>query len=238
MVLPSIDLEGGRAVKRVGGRRGSGIAVGDPLVYASKLKHAGFRAVHVVDLDGAELGRPVKEHLSIARRIVSEVGLEVQYGGGLRSVEAVNEACGFASSLVFGSAWVRKRGFLREARDACPDAVMVAAVDYGPWGEVLVDAWRAGAGLGIREAVRLAMEEGADGILLTAVGVEGRLVGPDVEAVLLARRLFPGIVEYSGGIRSLSDLQAVEEAGADYAVIGMAFASGILDVLEVAARYG
>lgn len=238
MVLPSIDLEEGRAVKRVGGRRGSGLVIGDPLVYASKLKYAGFRAVHVVDLDGAELGRPVKEHLSIARSIVSEVGLEVQYGGGLRSIEAVNDVCDFASSLVFGSAWLRKRGFLREALDACPDVIMVAAVDYSPTREVLVEAWRTGTGLSIGEAIRLAEKEGAGGVLLTAVGVEGRLRGPDLDAVLLARKLFPGIVEYSGGIRSLSDLQAIEEAGADYAVIGMAFASGILDVLEVATRYG
>ena len=217
------------------GARGTGLTLGDPLAYAEKLYGYGFRVFHIVDLDGAERGAPVEAHLKIARIVAEELGACVQYGGGLRRLSDVEKACGAGATPVIGSAWLSDPEMLDRASEAC--GRVIAALDYSG-GRILYNAWRSKARLGLDEALSALEERRVTGYLLTAVDVEGTLEGPDVEGLARARSLTPRPIEYSGGISSMQDLEAVERAGADAAILGMALASGLLDAREVAARYG
>jgi len=219
----------------VRGARGTGIVIGDPVSYAERLYNAGFRVFHVVDLDGAERGRPERRHLEVARLLSEKLGVCVQYGGGLRRLEYVEEVCASGATPVIGSAWLSNPSILDEAYGVC--GRVVAAVDHSR-GFIVYNAWRSRSPLPLEEAIRMLEGRRVTGYLMTSVEAEGVLGGPDLEAVRRVRGLTGRAIEYSGGVSSMDDLAALEEAGADAAILGMALARGTLDAREVALRYG
>src|SRR5271170_4737314 len=90
-LYPAIDILGGNAVRLIQGDFGASKTYNeDPLSAARGWTEAGARFLHVVDLDGAKTGEPV--NLGQLRRIAGELGVPVQYGGGLRSARAVDDA--------------------------------------------------------------------------------------------------------------------------------------------------
>jgi phosphoribosylformimino-5-aminoimidazole carboxamide ribotide isomerase len=136
MIIPSIDIEGGRAVKRVLGKRGEYVYVGDPLALAERFKKAPF--VHVVDLDGAEAGTPV--NVSVVEKVAEILGGRCQLGGGLRSEEAVKWALSICQVAVVGTMPFKQ-----------PELFRVVAAKYGSRlaasldirrGRVAVEGWR------------------------------------------------------------------------------------------------
>src|SRR5205807_4775381 len=107
ILLPAIDILGGRAVRLAQGAFDEQTVYdADPLDAARRWVQGGARALHVVDLDGARAGVPVNlEHI---RRITSELGVPIEVGGGLRTIEAVQDALGAgASRVVLGTAAYR-----------------------------------------------------------------------------------------------------------------------------------
>lgn len=234
--MPSIDLEAGRAVKRIRGVRGTGLVLGDPLELAARLRDAGARWVHVVDLDGAEAGRPV--HVGLVRRL-KDLGLRVQYGGGLRSLDDVAAAFGAgADRVVLGSAWLRDAGFLERAASLWGD-VLAALDERG--GRLVGGGWTVESGLGIEEALRMLEGVPVAGYLYTQVDVEGTLRGPDMAKVRRLRDMTSRLLIYAGGVSSLEDLRSLCEAGVDGVVVGMAIYGGGLrleDALELARGCG
>ncbi len=225
-VMPSIDLEAGRAVKRVRGVRGTGLVLGDPVDLARRLAEAGARWVHVVDLDGAEAGRPV--NMGVLRDL-KDLGLRVQYGGGLRTLDDVEAALSAgAERVVIGSAWTLDPSFLEAAASRGP--VMAAIDERG--GRVVRGGWRSESDVTPEEAVRILDGMPVVGYLYTQVDVEGTMGGPDLRRFNAIRSLTRKIVVYAGGIAKVKDVEELCRAGADGAVLGMAIYSGALDLRE------
>jgi len=234
-LIPSIDIENGVAVKRVKGRRGTGLRLGDPISIAERIARYGFEWVHVVDLDAAEKGELSQKTLSIVEEIAG-LGLRVQYGGGVRSTRVAEELCRHgASRLVIGSAWPRNPGVLEETRRITGCEVL-AAVEEDLDGYILASGWLSKEPLRLEDALRIVQENGASGVLYTQVWVEGSLGGPDLERARRARSLYPGFMAYSGGVSSLRDLEALGSLGFDAAIVGMALYSGRIS-WEEASRY-
>ena len=95
LVIPAIDLMDGKAVRLSRGDFATRIVYSDrPAEFAESFRKAGARRVHVVDLDGARAGRPV--NTEVVRAIVA-TGIEVELGGGLRSLDAVEQAVGMGA---------------------------------------------------------------------------------------------------------------------------------------------
>ena len=114
ILYPAIDIRGGKAVRLTHGRfDAETVYHDDPLEAAKSWVEAGARYLHVVDLDGAKAGAPASiEHL---RRIVAGTGVPVQYGGGLRTVDAVRDALrAGAERVIVGTAALRDVDFLDE----------------------------------------------------------------------------------------------------------------------------
>lgn len=235
LAIPSIDLEEGRAVKRIRGVRGTGIVLGDPLDYAYKLYSVGFKTFHIVDLDGAERGQPLEAHLEIAELLTRDLDVCVQYGGGVRSVEVAEEVCSAGAVPVIGSAWLVNASILDDVYSLCGH--VIAAIDHYE-GTIVFNAWSSKSRVTLDDALRILETRRLSGYLMTSVAPEGTLEGPDVASLRRARSLTGRPIEYSGGIASIADLETLEDAGADAAIIGMALASGLLDPREVASRYG
>jgi len=227
-LLPSIDVLECSAVKLVRGVPGTGLRLGDPWRLAEFWSSLGASMVHVVDLDGAMRGRPSSCVLGLVKRMVSELGLGVQLGGGLRDIGVLEEAYSIgASRLVVASAWLRNPGFLAEAVDRLGDGVLVAALEES-WEALPARAgWRGRAPLSVAEAVRLAGSvKGLFGLMYTQVFHEGEMRGVDVlrasRLSALAREAGVERLIYSGGVASARDLEVLGVLGFSEAVVGMA----------------
>lgn len=223
-------------MKRVRGSRGTGLVLGDPYRLAGEMARHGFRWVHVVDLDAAERGRPSAATVRLVRRLSSEYGFSVQYGGGVRSVGAGEELCSAgAERLVVGSAWLRNPFFIDDLRDRAGCRVL-AAVEEDRGGLLLSWGWARREKLILRDAVHLLERTRVDGYLYTQAWVEGTMEGPDLERVGWLRAMTRRTLVYAGGVSGIEDLEALSGAGVDMAVVGMALYSGRLG-WEEAARY-
>ena len=237
-LVPSIDVEGRRAVKRVKGVKGSGLDLGDAGRLLEWLASVGFRKIHVVDLAGAERGRITGEALQLVSKAAS-MGVEVRVGGGLRSLMDAEEACSSgASEIVVSTLWASDPlEASRIAREASCRAV--AAVEE-KGGEVVVDAWRSGLGARVSEAIRHVYRLGFRRVMYTYVDAEGLAAGVDADRAEAVASLAASYgferVYYAGGVRGEEDLRLLDRLGYDEAIVGMALYRGLIPV-EVAVRY-
>ena len=236
--MASVDVEDCRAVKLVRGVSGTGLVLGDPLRVAERLASLGATWLHLVDLDGARRGRPSSCVLGLVAHAARELGLHVQLGGGLRSLEALEEAYSRgAERLVVGSAWVRRRSFLPEAADLLPGAV-VAAVEEAWDGLQALHGWRDKAPDAVAElAAWAARVPRLGGLLYTQVFHEGELRGVDL---LRARRVAeaagalasrPMGLGLAGGVSGPWDAEKLAAMGYSFAVVGMALHSWSINPL-------
>ncbi len=230
IVMPSLDIENGLVVKRVEGVRGTGLLVGDPKGVAERLLEKGVEWIHVVDLDGAETGRPV--NLRVAEMLV-QMGFRVQFGGGVRRLEdfkALLEQVG-VERVVVGTLVFRNPGLVERAVSEYGGDRIVAALD-ARYGVVLVEGWRREAGLDVIDALEHVGGLGVGHVLYTSVEREGRLRGVDWDGVRALRGRWGGGLQYAGGVASLDDVARLAEEGVDAVIVGMAFHAGLLDIGE------
>ncbi|MEB3787334.1 MAG: hypothetical protein GSR78_01100 [Desulfurococcales archaeon] len=233
-LVPSIDLDGPRAVKRVRGRRGTGLDLGDPRRLVDRIASYGFRKIHVVDLRGAEEGRITGWSLELAGYARS-LGLEVRLGGGIRSLEdALRAREAGASEIMLGTLWVKNPGLAGAIAGRL--GRVWAAVDEGASGTVMVRGWTASGGLSVGEALERIEHLGFEGVLYTFIPVEGTLQGVPVDKLRRVRLLTGLRLAYAGGIAGPRDLEALRDLGVDEAVVGMALYTGSIP-WEVAAGY-
>jgi phosphoribosylformimino-5-aminoimidazole carboxamide ribotide isomerase len=212
-LYPAIDILAGNAVRLVKGDfDASKVYDEDPLAAARGWTGEGAQYLHVVDLDGAKSGAPVNlDHL---RRIAGELGVPVQYGGGLRSAAAVSEALAAgATRVILGTAAFTQPGLLEQVlREHGPERVLVS-VDVRD-GHVTTAGWTETTEITTAAVIDSLARRGARQLVFTNVDRDGMLQGPDLEEVRrVARAAHAGSVIYSGGIGQLADLQGLAGLG-------------------------
>jgi phosphoribosylformimino-5-aminoimidazole carboxamide ribotide isomerase len=207
ILYPAIDIQGGRAVRLVQGRfEDETVYADDPLDAARDWVAAGAKALHVVDLDGARSGEP--KSLDHLRRIVAEAGVPVQYGGGLRSIEAVEAAVeAGAERVILGTAAFRDMDLLDEAVARYGGRLIVSVDVRG--GNVATAGWTETTELPATEAIVRLQDRGVRGFVYTDADRDGMLDGPDLDAVRAISDAVRGRFVYSGGIGSADDLRAL-----------------------------
>jgi phosphoribosylformimino-5-aminoimidazole carboxamide ribotide isomerase len=208
ILLPAIDIRGGRAVRlQRGDFDKETVYVDDPLEAARSFVDAGATFLHVVDLDGAREGKPVNlEHL---RRITTELGVAVQYGGGLRDLGAVRSALqAGAERVVVGTAAYTNVEFVDELI-ATWDKRVVVAVDVRG-GHVSVAGWTKATQALPEDIITRLQRRGVNQFMYTNVDRDGTLEGPDLDEVKRISDTVRGRFLYSGGIAALEDLTALK----------------------------
>lgn len=207
ILYPAIDIRDGRAVRLRQGRfDDETVYADDPLAAARSFAAAGARFLHVVDLDGARAGEPANlEHLA---RIKHELGIPVQYGGGLRSLEAVRGALASgADRVVVGTAAYKDATFLQEVLRLWGSRILVA-VDVRE-GKVSVSGWTCETEMSPESLIARLQGQGARRFVYTDADRDGMLEGIDVDAVRRISGAVRGRFIISGGIGSLQDLRAL-----------------------------
>ena len=231
-VIPAVDVLEGRAVRLDRGRRAQvTVDAGDPVGLARRWADEGAARIHLVDLDGAFSGRADRALLA---RIVA-VGLPVQIGGGLRTLEAAEAALALGADRVIIGTAALDRSLLSEAAARLGDSLVVA-VDARD-GQVAVEGWRRTADLAPLELAARCAGAGVARLLVTSTGRDGTLAGPDLE--LLGAVAGAGVpVLAAGGIASTEDVAAVRDAGCEGVVVGSALLRGRFRLNEALAAVG
>jgi phosphoribosylformimino-5-aminoimidazole carboxamide ribotide isomerase len=238
-LYPAIDILGGSAVRlRRGDFDASTVYDADPLAAASGWVAGGARFLHVVDLDGAREGGPVNlEHL---RRIAAETGVPVQYGGGLRSAEAVERALAAgAERVVIGTVAFTDPALLEELLTRHSAERILVAVDVRG-GRVATHGWLQSTAATPGEAVEALRGVGARTFVFTSIDHDGMLDGPSAaDVATVAAAAGDGSVIVSGGIGELGHLQELAALRRDRAlgaldgvIVGKALYEGRFTVRE------
>jgi len=234
IVIPAVDIRGGRCVQLVGGSYDrEKISIDDPVSVAGRWADAGFTSIHVVDLDAAT-GRGSNGEM--IEQIIRSIGVTVQVGGGIRTTSQVERLLEMgAARVVVGTRAIEDREWLEEIAGVNGESIIVA-MDVRDR-SVVTHGWQ-----NVRD-YDLAMELGAlnhlplAGLLVTAVHVEGQMLGPDIALVkeVVAASRFP--IQASGGIATATDIRRLADAGADSAIVGMALYTGTIDVAEITGEF-
>jgi phosphoribosylformimino-5-aminoimidazole carboxamide ribotide isomerase len=230
IVIPAIDLRGGRAVRLFrGDPRAETEYSADPVEVAERFESEGARRLHVVDLDAA---LDVGENRDIVVEICRHVAIPVQLGGGLRSAAAVEAALesGIARAVV-GTAAATDPDLVASLVERFDDRIVVA-IDVKD-DRVMVHGWRE-ARDPIEHALPALVRAGAPRFLVTSIRMDGTMDGPDLSLYERALALTRGTpVIASGGIRGAGDVWALRELGVESAVVGKALYVGTLKLSEV-----
>ncbi|HEY1834703.1 MAG TPA: 1-(5-phosphoribosyl)-5-[(5-phosphoribosylamino)methylideneamino]imidazole-4-carboxamide isomerase [Solirubrobacteraceae bacterium] len=237
-LYPAIDILEGRAVRLVKGDfDASTVYEQDPLAAALAWVDQGAAWLHVVDLDGAKAGRPVNlEHLG---RIAAETGVPVQYGGGLRSTEAVSEALAAgASRAILGTvAFADPPTLERALAEHGAEQVLVSVDARG--GKVATHGWLRSTDSTVEEAVAALRETGVEGFVFTDIDRDGMLDGANLEPLgRMAEAVGEGRLIVSGGIGALADLERISALGlrqVDGVIVGKALYERRFTVTEALA---
>lgn len=232
IVYPAIDLIGGQVVRLRQGCFDDVTAYSTaPAEALSQFADAGAQWAHLVDLDGAKAGRPVQHEL--IAELARSAPLCVQVAGGFRQRDQLARMfdAGVAR-VVVGSLAVKKPETVRKWIDEFgPDRVALS-LDVRSDGQepmVAIAGWTEESGKSLWDVA--AMYPGVQHLLVTDIGRDGMLRGPNVDLYEeIARRLPALQVQASGGVSSLADLERLPTAGA---IIGKAFWEGRISLEEV-----
>jgi phosphoribosylformimino-5-aminoimidazole carboxamide ribotide isomerase len=230
IVIPAVDIRGGRCVRlREGRADAETVFSSDPVAMAVRWARAGAQRLHVVDLDGAFAGAP--RHAELIAGIVQAVApVPVQVGGGLRDLRAVEAALASGARwAVVGTRAVTDARFLADVCRAFPDRVVVAVDGRGS--RVAVNGWTETSGEPVIDAARRARDAGAAAVLYTDITRDGTEAGPDVEGSGGLARAVSIAVLASGGVRQVGDLERLAAVpGLAGVVVGRALYTGAIDL--------
>ena len=224
MLIPSIDLKGGRVVQLVQGER---LAIESDDLDGWVARFSGFPKVQLIDLDAA-MGSGTNDTLvrQVAPRLRSRVG------GGIRSIERAREVLDYGAVAIIVSSSLFRNGqpdlaFARSLAEAVGPERVIAAVD-SKGGRVVIRGWTEPVDVTAAEAAR-ALEPYCGEFLYTHVDREGLMRGTDMTAVQAVAQATSRPVTAAGGITTREEIETLDAAGID-AVVGMALYTGTLSL--------
>jgi phosphoribosylformimino-5-aminoimidazole carboxamide ribotide isomerase len=235
-LYPAIDLCAGQVVRLTQGDYASATVYGsDPVAVACSFTDAGATWIHVVDLDAARSGSPQNRPIVAAIAAAVAGRARLQTGGGVRTVDDAQQlADAGVHRVVMGSAAIQHPALVDEVAQIVAVAV---GLDHRN-GEVAVNGWTEGTGVSIDEA--LGWFPAASAFVITDIGRDGMLDGPDVDGLTAMAARSSAPVVASGGVSSLADIEALAQISGIVGIItGKALYEGrftVVEALEVLRR--
>jgi phosphoribosylformimino-5-aminoimidazole carboxamide ribotide isomerase len=225
LIIPAIDLRGGRCVRLVQGDYArETVFADDPIEVARGWQAAGARMLHVVDLDGARDGVPAQREVIGA--IVAALEIPVQVGGGVRSVEhgAALYAAG-VERVVIGTAAIEQPELVDALLEQYGPERVIVGVDARN-GMVATRGWTETSEVTAEALIEDMRERGVRRVVYTDIDRDGTLVSPNFDAIARVGRLGVAVVA-SGGVATREHLrQLATIPGVDEAIVGRALYTG------------
>jgi len=228
LVIPAIDLLDGKCVRLHQGKYDRATEYSeDPVAMAKHWQDTGAEWLHIVDLNGAREGQPRhREVMAAIRKATPSAWLQVS--GGLRTVEAVEQALEVADRVVLGTVAVKQPELVQEAVSRFAERVAVGSDARD--GLVATDGWESST---TRTAADVAREMAAGGVqtlIFTDIDADGTLRGPNLSALTQLRTIPHVRLIAAGGVGSIAHLRQIAKLGVDATIVGKALYEGAIDL--------
>lgn len=230
ILLPAIDLYGGKVVRLTKGDYAQmTVYRDDPVVQATDFQAAGAKWLHTVDLEGAKDG--TTPNFPVIREICRRTSLKVEVGGGIRNLDTIQKYLDAGvARVILGTAAVTDPALLKNALDRF-GAQAAVGVDLKDGG-IAIRGWKETAPERVEDFFARLCGMGVKTVICTDISKDGMLGGANVELYQTLSQQFPLDFIASGGVTSISDLQALKELGLYGAILGKALYAGALDLGE------
>ena len=229
-LIPAIDIIDGKCVRLTKGDYGSKtVYSGSPVDIAKMFEQAGMKRLHVVDLDGAKSRHVI--NIDVLRSITSQTGLEVDFGGGIKTDDDIMKAFDNGAAMVtVGSVAVTDSDmFARWLERFGPERIILGA-DVRD-GKICINGWREDTAEDIIAFLSYYVGKGVRHVLCTDISKDGMLAGPSFDLYGRILKAFPDIdLIASGGVSSVGDIRRLACEGVPSVVFGKAVYEGKIDV--------
>ena len=225
IVIPAIDLKNGLCVRLLQGRKSEMTVYNeDPVAVAREFAAAGAEMIHVVDLDGA-FNEAASPNRAVVRTIIDRVDVPIEFGGGVRSLEDVQQLCDAGvARVVLGTVAAEASGKIKDFVNRFGSKICVG-IDARD-GRVMTRGWETATPLMAVDLARSVAECGVGRIIYTDIARDGALVGPNIQQTLAVAEAANVRVTASGGVSSLDDIERLLDAGIDSVIVGKALYEG------------
>ena len=229
-LLPAIDLLGGNCVRLFRGDFDTAHQVADdPLSTARSFQKAGSGWIHMVDLDGARTGDGINRPVIL--QVAQNTSLKVEVGGGIRSMDAIDTYLqGGVSRVILGSAALEDPALVKKAVEQYGQRIAVG-IDAKN-GQVAARGWLSTSSVDYLTLAKQMENLGVSTIIYTDIAKDGMMLGPNFEQMKALRQAVSCDLVASGGIRSLEDLQQLQDIGIDWAILGKSIYQGAIDLAK------
>lgn len=233
IIFPAIDLKSGQCVRLYKGDMEQATVFNDtPADQARIFQSQGFEWIHVVDLDGAFAGKP--ENAEAVKAILKEVDIPVQLGGGIRSLNTIEEWLNLGvSRVILGTVALKEPQIVKDACNAFPGKIVVGLDAKS--GYVATEGWAETSDMHVTELAKEFEDCGVAAIVYTDINRDGAMQGADVEGTKDLAESTTIAVIASGGISSNEDIakiKAIESSGVVGVITGRALYDKAIDILH------
>ena len=233
IIIPAIDIIEGKAVRLTKGDYKQKTEYADqPLLVAQAFEKAGLKRLHLVDLEGAKAQHPV--NLDVLKRISSNTSLHIDFGGGVKSSDALRAvlAAG-AHQITAGSIAVKDKALVKEWIESYGAEKIILGADVIDE-KIAVHGWQESSELNVFYFLESYMELGVQECICTDVSKDGMLQGPAFGLYERIQKAFPQLkLIASGGVSGKKDLIALKEMGLYGAIVGKAYYEGKITLEEL-----
>ena len=231
-LIPAIDIINGQCVRLTKGDYNQKTVYGEPLQMAQEFERIGFRRLHVVDLDGAKSKHIVNG--PVLQGIAAETRLVIDFGGGIKTDEDIEEAfrCG-ASMVTVGSIAVTEPDrFMRWLEKYGADRLILGADVRN--GKISINGWKEDSTEDLLPFLKKYIDAGVKNVLCTEISKDGTLAGPAIALYKEVMAAYPDLhLIASGGVSSIDDIKALDAAGIPAVVFGKAIYEGCIDLHQL-----
>ena len=229
-IFPAIDLYEGKAVRLLKGDYNAVTVYSEnPLEIAKDFENSGATELHTVDLEGARDGGT--PNIEIIKSFVENTKLNVEVGGGIRSMDTVKAYLDAGvRRVILGTAAVTDPEFLKTAVDTYGDKIAVGA-DIKD-GKVAIKGWVEKSEYSTFEFFEMLQKIGVSTVICTDISKDGAMQGTNRELYKEFSQRFSVNIIASGGVSSLDDIKALNEMDLFGAIIGKAYYTGAIKINE------
>ena len=227
-VIPAIDLVDGRPVRLAEGDSSRMTSYGiSALDAAKRFEDGGLGYLHLVDLDGA---KGTGNNLNVLEEIASRTSLSIDFGGGIRSKEALESALSAGADKVdIGSVAAKDRESVKAWGRKHPGRIILSADARD--GMIAISGWQEETSISLLPFLSDYLSSGIDTAVVTDIAMDGMLSGPSIGLYRTILSSLPGLfLIASGGVSSAEDLHALAAAGCHGAIVGKAYYEGRISI--------
>ena len=231
-LIPAIDIIDGQCVRLTKGDYDQKTVYGQPLEMAQEFERIGYKRLHVVDLDGAKSKHIVND--AVLRTITTETNLTVDFGGGIKTDEDIEKAFDAGAAMVtIGSIAVTQPAlFMGWLEKYGADRIILGADVRS--GKISINGWKEDSTEDLLPFLKKYIDAGVRNVLCTEISKDGTLQGPAIALYKEVMAAYPDLhLIASGGVSSIDDIKALDQAGIPAVVFGKAIYEGRIDLEEL-----